>query len=32
MINRVQDFFTANPNISVLFLFEDIDYYVETTK
>lgn len=32
MINRVQDFFSANPNISVLFLFEDIDYYVETTK
>lgn len=32
MINRVQEFFTKNPNISVLFLFEDIDYYVETTK
>ena len=32
MINRVQEFFSKNPNISVLFLFEDIDYYVETTK
>jgi Cdc6-like AAA superfamily ATPase len=32
MINRVQEFFSNNPNISVLFLFEDIDYYIETTK
>lgn len=32
MINSVQQWFTDNPNSCVLFLFEDIDYYVETTK
>jgi hypothetical protein len=32
MINKVADYFKEHPNSSVLFLFEDIDYYVETTK
>lgn len=32
MINSVQQWFTDNPNSCLLFLFEDIDYYVETTK
>ena len=32
MISHLQDYFVRNPTTSVLFIFEDIDYYVETTK
>ena len=32
MTQHVQEYFTRNPDCSVLFIFEDIDYYVETTK
>ena len=30
--NKVQEYFLANPDLSILFVFEDIDYYVETTR
>lgn len=32
MINHIQEYFNKNPNTSVCFILEDIDYYVETTK
>ena len=32
MVNHIKEYFELNPNISVCFILEDIDYYVETTK
>lgn len=32
MINYIKDYFDKNPKMSVCFILEDIDYYVETTK
>ncbi len=32
MVNYIRDYFLENPRISVCFILEDIDYYVETTK
>lgn len=32
MINYIKEYFDNNPNMSVCFILEDIDYYVETTK
>jgi origin recognition complex subunit 4 len=32
MINSVAEYFKEHPDSCVLFLFEDIDYYIETTK
>ena len=32
MIESLQTFFDNNKNCSVLFIFEDIDYYIATTK
>lgn len=31
-MEKVQEHFKENPNLSILFIFEDIDYYVETTR
>ena len=30
--NRVQEYFQENKELAILFVFEDIDYYVETTR
>ena len=30
--NKVQEYFQHNKDLSILFVFEDIDYYVETTR
>ena len=30
--NKVTEYFQSEPNLSILFVFEDIDYYVETTR
>lgn len=30
--NRVQEFFQENKDLSILFVAEDIEYYVETTR
>ena len=30
--NKVTEYFKSDPNLSILFVFEDIDYYVETTR
>jgi len=32
MIDSIKRYFQENPNQAVLFVLEDIDYYVETTK
>lgn len=32
MQQKIVEYFELNPNLSILFIFEDIDYYVETTK
>lgn len=32
MITEIQKYFQANPNVSLLFVFEDIDYYLQATK
>lgn len=32
MVEAVHNYFESNPELSILFIFEDIDYYVETTK
>ena len=32
MVAKVQEYFEECPGMSILFIFEDIDYYVETTK
>jgi Cdc6-like AAA superfamily ATPase len=32
MMNYIKEYFDNNPNMSVCFILEDIDYYVETTK
>lgn len=32
MYAKVREYFAENPNLTVLFIFEDIDHYVETTK
>ena len=32
MVEAVHAYFEAFPDLSILFIFEDIDYYVETTK
>ena len=32
MMNHIKEYFDKNPRISVCFILEDIDYYVETTK
>ena len=32
MQQKVIEYFNAYPDLSILFIFEDIDYYVETTK
>ena len=32
MVEKVREFFESSPELSILFIFEDIDYYVETTK
>ena len=29
---KVEEYFQDNPDTSVLFVFEDIEYYVETTR
>lgn len=32
MINQVQEFFEAQSDLCLLFILEDIDYYIESTK
>ena len=32
MMNYISEYFELNPGINVLFILEDVDYYVETTK
>jgi origin recognition complex subunit 4 len=32
IINEIQEFFNQNRNLCVLFILEDIDYYIQTTK
>lgn len=32
MVESIKRYFEENPNMAVLFVLEDIDYYVETTK
>jgi origin recognition complex subunit 4 len=32
IINEIQEFFKENKNLCVLFILEDIDYYIQTTK
>lgn len=32
MVETMKTFFEENKNVVVLFILEDIDYYVETTK
>lgn len=31
MMNQLQAYFNDNPKVSVLFILEDVDYYIETT-
>ena len=32
MVESIKRYFEENPNMAVLFVLEDVDYYVETTK
>ena len=32
MITQIQDYFTEHPEVSLLFIFEDIDFYINETK
>jgi Cdc6-like AAA superfamily ATPase len=32
MVNSIKEYFEQNPRTAVLFVLEDVDYYVETTK
>jgi hypothetical protein len=32
MVEIIKEYFQENPNVNVLFVLEDIDYYVENTK
>jgi len=32
MVDCIQKYFEDNKNVSVLFILEDIEYYIETTK
>jgi hypothetical protein len=32
MVSEVQSYLENNPNTCILFVFEDIEHYVETTK
>lgn len=32
MITEIQKYFQDNPHVSLLFVFEDIDYYLQATK
>jgi hypothetical protein len=32
MVDEIKKYFEENPNVSVLFILEDIEYYIETTK
>lgn len=32
MITEIQKYFAENPKVSLLFVFEDIDYYISETK
>lgn len=32
MVDHIKEYFEKNQNVSVLFVLEDIDYYVETTR
>ena len=32
MAEKVREFYENNPHLTIVFIFEDIDFYVETTK
>lgn len=32
MVDHIKEYFEKNTNVSVLFVLEDIDYYIETTR
>ena len=32
MAEKVREFYQNNPHLTIVFIFEDIDFYVETTK